>query len=111
MSEEQLRTAPKVAEVDPDHEFASSTSSAADASIGDRPARPAGVPEKFWDPENLGTMRTDALLKSYLELERKLGSTVLLPVDAADQEGRRRMLRALGVPECPTSIGSCHAMS
>ena len=100
MSEQQLQTAPAVAEVDPHDGFASPASSATGASIDDRPARPAGVPEKFWDPE-FGTMRTEALLKSYLELERKLGSTVPLPVDAADQEGRRRMLRALGVPESP----------
>jgi hypothetical protein len=36
--------------------------------------RPADVPEKFWDPA-LGGIRTDALLKSYLELERKLGAS------------------------------------
>jgi hypothetical protein len=30
-----------------------------------RPARPAGVPEKFWNAES-GAMRTEALLKSYL---------------------------------------------
>ena len=34
--------------------------------------RPADVPEKFWDDE-AGAVRIDALLKSYLELERKLG--------------------------------------
>jgi len=33
--------------------------------------RPEGVPEKFWDPK-AGALRTDALLKSYRELERKL---------------------------------------
>ena len=35
--------------------------------------RPADVPEKFWDDE-VGAVRIDALVKSYLELERKLGS-------------------------------------
>lgn len=58
--------------------------------------RPAAVPEKFWDRE-AGTIRTDALLKSYVELERKLGSMVALPGDD-DQEGRERLRRALGVP-------------
>jgi hypothetical protein len=58
--------------------------------------RPAGVPEKFWDRE-AGTIRTDALLKSYVELERKLGSMVALPGDD-DPEGRERLRRALGVP-------------
>jgi hypothetical protein len=60
-------------------------------------ARPAGVPEKFWDRE-AGAIRTDALLKSYVELERKLGSMVPLPGDD-DQEGRERLWRVLGVPE------------
>ena len=36
--------------------------------------RPGDVPEKFWDGE-AGTIRVDALLRSYLELERKLGAT------------------------------------
>lgn len=36
-------------------------------------ARPAEVPEKFWD-EAAGAVRLDALLKSYGELERKLGT-------------------------------------
>jgi hypothetical protein len=36
-------------------------------------ARPAEVPEKFWD-ETAGAVRLDALLKSYGELERKLGA-------------------------------------
>ena len=44
-----------------------------------------------------GAIRTDALLKSYVELERKLGSMVPLPGDD-DQEGRERLRRALGVP-------------
>ena len=60
-------------------------------------ARPPGVPEKFWDRE-AGSIRTDALLKSYVELERKLGSMVPLP-DDDDQEGRERLWRVLGVPD------------
>jgi hypothetical protein len=61
--------------------------------------RPAGVPDKFWDRE-AGQLRTDALLKSYLELERKLGSMVPLPGDE-DAEGRERLRRALGMPAAP----------
>ena len=38
------------------------------------PRRPDDVPEKFWDAE-IGQIRSDALVKSYVELERKLGST------------------------------------
>jgi hypothetical protein len=34
--------------------------------------RPPGIPEKFWDSAS-GEIRTDALIKSYVELERKLG--------------------------------------
>jgi hypothetical protein len=60
------------------------------------PDRPAGVPDKFWDRET-GQIRTDALLKSYVELERKLGAMVPLPQDD-DPEGRERLRRALGVP-------------
>jgi len=37
--------------------------------------KPDEVPDKFWDNES-GQIRTDALVKSYRELERKLGSTV-----------------------------------
>lgn len=35
------------------------------------PARPENVPEKFWDPEK-GAVRTDEVLKSYGDLEKKL---------------------------------------
>lgn len=38
-----------------------------------KPARPADVPEKFWDAEK-GTVNTAALLKSYTELERQRGA-------------------------------------
>jgi hypothetical protein len=46
---------------------------------------PDGVPEKFWDPE-AGQLRTEALLKSYLELERRLGAERGAPTgdEAAD---------------------------
>src|SRR5512132_1341367 len=43
------------------------------AVVGQRAARPAGLPDKFWDEKN-GQVRLDTLVKSYLELERKLGS-------------------------------------
>lgn len=61
-------------------------------------ARPDGVPEKFWDPES-GALRTDALLKSYLELERKLGSMVPVAGEDGDLESNRRLRRLLGVPD------------
>lgn len=58
------------------------------------PARPDHVPVKFWDPA-AGTIRVDALLKSYLELERKLST----PPDPAMDTARARTL--LGVPDTP----------
>lgn len=65
---------------------------------GARGRRPAEVPEKFWD-EEAGQIRVEALLKSYLELEKRLSRMVPLPGDEADEESRLRVLRALGVPE------------
>lgn len=40
-----------------------------EAAAGDKPQRPTNVPEKFWDGEK-GAVNTEALLKSYGELER-----------------------------------------
>lgn len=41
----------------------------ADTPVTDKPKRPDHVPEKFWDAEK-GVINTDALLKSYGELEK-----------------------------------------
>lgn len=38
-----------------------------------KPQRPANVPEKFWDAE-AGTIKTDAVLASYAELEKRLSN-------------------------------------
>lgn len=70
------------------------------APVGEAPAagRPPHVPETFWDA-GAGAVRLEALLKSYLELERRLSSR-----DApggAPVPDRAGMLRALGVPEAP----------
>jgi len=73
-------------------------STAPEAATDGVPERPADVPEKFWDAAT-GTVRTEALLKSYAELERKLGS--------AGQDGelseaaRARLLDMLGRPATP----------
>src|SRR5690606_21708815 len=64
------------------------------------PAPPPAVPVKFLDPET-GAIRVEALLKSYLALERKLSGMVPLPGPDGDEADRRRLLRALGVPETP----------
>lgn len=44
----------------------------ADDPETDKPERPEGIPDKFWDAET-SQLRTDALVKSYVELEKKLG--------------------------------------
>jgi hypothetical protein len=63
-------------------------------------ARPAEVPEKFWD-ESKSALRVDALLKSYLELERKFAQRFAPPGEDAPEEERLRWRRALGVPDSP----------
>lgn len=60
------------------------------------PGAPPTVPEKFRDPET-GAVRVEALLKSYLELERKLSA----PAPALDGGGRPDLLAAPGVPDGP----------
>jgi hypothetical protein len=47
--------------------------------------RPEDIPEKFWDSER-GEIRTEALLKSYTELERKMGSTPPPDIPASPEE-------------------------
>ena len=64
------------------------------------PGPPQDVPEKFWDAA-AGAVRTEALLKSYRELERKLGTMVGLPTGPEDAEGQARLREVLGVPERP----------
>ncbi|QCO15499.1 hypothetical protein D3869_09805 [Azospirillum brasilense] len=56
------------------------------------PGAPPTVPEKFRDPET-GAVRVEALLKSYLELERKLSAS-----GNGEQPG---LLAAPGVPDGP----------
>lgn len=73
-----------------------------DAAAGSEPAtvaaeRPEHIPEKFWDAES-GAVRSDALLKSYVELERKLGRMVPLPDETDDGAGMDRLLAVLGRP-------------
>lgn len=63
-------------------------------------SRPSGVPEKFWDAET-GSIRTDALLRSYGELEKRLGRSVPKPDGEDDVEALDRLLGILGRPESP----------
>jgi len=55
------------------------------------------IPEKFLN-EN-GTLNADALLKSYRELEKKMGAMISVPGEDADDAARARFMRAIGVPE------------
>ena len=99
MSEQLEQSTDAPAEETSVSELATEAASDLEQPVQEPADRPAGVPDKFWDRE-AGQLRTDALLKSYLELERKLGSMVPLPGDD-DEEGRVRLRRALGVPAAP----------
>jgi hypothetical protein len=58
------------------------------------------IPAKFRDPET-GELRTQALLRSYLELERKLARMVELPQPDSPPETAGAFRRAIGVPDTP----------
>ena len=54
-------------------------------------------PEKFLNED--GTLNAESLLKSYLELEKKIGAMVSIPADDSDNDVREKFYRAIGVPE------------
>jgi hypothetical protein len=53
------------------------------AAAGVISKRPPNLPDKFWD-ERRGEIRLDALIKSYLDLERKLGGAQRIVPDRPD---------------------------
>ena len=55
------------------------------------------IPEKFRNDD--GTLNTDALMRSYTELEKKIGTMVSVPSSDADEDTRKKFNRAIGVPE------------
>jgi len=55
------------------------------------------IPEKFLNKD--GTVNTDALIKSYSELEKKIGTMVSVPDENSDMDARAKFNRAIGVPE------------
>jgi len=63
------------------------------------------IPEKFLD-EN-GNLNTSALVKSYCELEKKMGSMISVPSDDSDDATKQKFNHAIGVPnsasEYPTN--------
>lgn len=64
------------------------------------PFKPEHVPAKFWDART-GQVRVDALIKSYLALEKRLSRSVPLPNDEHDTEGFERLYGLLGRPASP----------
>ena len=55
------------------------------------------VPEKFLD-EN-GELNTDALVKSYCELEKKMGGMISVPSEDSDDSVKQKFNHAIGVPD------------
>ncbi|MDR2413088.1 MAG: hypothetical protein LBD50_02660 [Rickettsiales bacterium] len=55
------------------------------------------IPEKFLNED--GTLNVDSLMKSYSELERKIGAMVSVPGADADDAAVKRFNRLIGVPE------------
>ena len=55
------------------------------------------IPEKFLNED--GTLNSEALMKSYSELERKIGTMITVPTNDSDESTRARFNRAIGVPE------------
>ena len=55
------------------------------------------VPEKFLD-EN-GELNTNALVKSYCELEKKMGTMVSVPNEDSDDSVKQKFNHAIGVPD------------
>ena len=62
--------------------------------------RPTHVPEKFWDPTT-ASVRTDALLRAYQDLERRMHRMIEIPAAECSAEQRSAFHRALGVPDSP----------
>lgn len=54
------------------------------------------IPEKFQNQD--GTLNSDALIKSYSELEKKIGTMVSVPTDDSDATAHEKFRRATGVP-------------
>lgn len=55
------------------------------------------IPEKFLNED--GTLNTEALLKSYSELEKKMGTMISVPSQDSDNVTKAKFNRAIGVPE------------
>ncbi len=56
------------------------------------------IPEKFLNED--GTLNSDSLIKSYTELEKKIGTMISVPTENSDDDAKRKFNRAIGVPDC-----------
>lgn len=57
------------------------------------------IPEKFLNKD--GTLNSEALIKSYTELEKKIGTMVSVADENSDADAQSRFRRAIGVPDSP----------
>ena len=55
------------------------------------------IPEKFLDDK--GELNTSALIKSYCELEKKMGGMISVPKDDSDENVKQKFNHAIGVPD------------
>lgn len=55
------------------------------------------IPEKFLNQD--GTLNSESLIKSYTELEKKIGTMISVPNENSDEEAKRKFNRAISVPE------------
>ena len=55
------------------------------------------IPEKFLNSD--GTLNSESLIKSYVELEKKIGTMVTVPNSESDTQTKQKFNRAIGVPE------------
>lgn len=62
--------------------------------------RPPQVPEKFWDQAS-GSIRTEALLRAYLDMEKRHAGMVRVPAPSSSSDELASFRRALGVPDTP----------
>jgi hypothetical protein len=54
------------------------------------------IPDKFKNED--GTLNTESLLKSYSELEKKIGTMINVPTPESDESVREKYNNALGIP-------------
>jgi len=55
------------------------------------------IPEKFLDDN--GELNTSALIKSYCELEKKMGGMISVPSEDSDENTKQKFNHAIGVPD------------